>query len=353
MNFLDGSLFPENQEKLVITCAPYGPEWMPSDFPDDIPVSMDEHVQKAVDCYNAGATVLHLHVRELDGKGSKRLSMFNELLARLRVAVPDMVLQVGGSISFAPEGEGADAKWLSDDTRHMLAELKPAPDQVTIAINSNQMNVVEQMCEADIAGTSLGEPEMYRAYREMTIPAGPEWVEEHIRRLSANRIQTHFQLANITQLETVERMMRRGTCNVPLILTWVAIGGGFDAPNLYNLANFVRAVPDGAVLTLETSMLNVLPINMMAIAMGLHVRCGIEDNIWTQDRKAKLGSVKQIEQLVRIAREFGREVANGKEARRIYRLGEFYGNADEALAANGFAPNRKAGTRGTTLRHAA
>ncbi len=106
MNFLDGSLFPENQEKLVITVAPYGPEWMPADFPEDIPVTMDEHVQKAVDCYNAGATVLHVHVREPDGKGSKRLSKFNELLERLRVAVPDMILQVGGSISFAPEGEG-------------------------------------------------------------------------------------------------------------------------------------------------------------------------------------------------------------------------------------------------------
>lgn len=348
MNFMDGSLFPENQQKLVITCAPYGPEWMPEDFPEDIPVSMEDQIQKAVDCYNAGATVLHLHVREENGHGSKRLSKFNELLAGIRVRVPDMILQVGGSISFAPENEGDAAKWLSDDTRHMLAELKPTPDQVTIAINSNQMNVVEQMCAADVAGTSLSEPANYHAYREMTIPAGPQWVEEHIKRLSANGIQTHFQLANITQLETVERMMRRGVCNVPLILTWVAIGGGFDAPNIYNLANFVRACPDGSVLTLETSMLNVLPINMMAIAMGLHVRCGIEDNIWQQDRKAKMGTVRQIEQLVRISKEFGREVANGKEAREIYKIGTFYQSADETLAQNGFAPSRKPGQRGFT-----
>src|SRR6476660_4782041 len=174
MNFLDGALFPENQEKLVITAAPYGPEWQPRDFPEDIAVSMKDQVQKAVDCYNAGATVLHTHVREEDGKGSKRLSRFNELLGELRVAVPDMVLQVGGSISFAPEGEGEAAKWLSDDTRHMLAELTPSPDQVTIAINTNQMNIVEQMCEADLAGTSIGEATLYKAYREMTIPAGPE-----------------------------------------------------------------------------------------------------------------------------------------------------------------------------------
>ena len=60
-------------------------------------------------------------------------------------------------------------------------------------------------------------------------------------------------------------------------------------------------------------------------------------------------------QLVRISREFGREIANGKEARQIYRIGEFYQDADETLAKNGFAPNRKPGSnaRGATLRAAA
>ena len=200
------------------------------DFREDLPLTMDEHVQQAVDCWNAGATVLHIHVRELDGKGSKRLSKFNELLGRLREAVPEMILQVGGSISFAPEGEGADAKWLGDEARHMLAELDPKPDQVTIAINTNQMNIVELMTDGDIAGTSFERPEVWEAYREMYVPAGPGWVEEHLRRLTANGIQPHFQLANIAQLETVERLIRRGHYMGPLNLTWVAIGGGFDGP---------------------------------------------------------------------------------------------------------------------------
>ena len=85
-----------------------------------------------------------------------------------------MVIQVGGSISFAPETEGANAKWLSDDTRHMLAELDPKPDQVTVTVNTTQMNVVEQMEIADLAGTSLAEPANYQAYREMTVPSSPE-----------------------------------------------------------------------------------------------------------------------------------------------------------------------------------
>jgi hypothetical protein len=50
-----------------------------------------------------------------------------------------------------------------------------------------------------------------------------------------------------------------------------------------------------------------------------------------------------------MSREFGREIANGKEARQIYRIGEFYGSADETLARNGFTPNRVAGQRGLRL----
>ena len=340
MNFLDGSLFPENQEKLVITAAPYGPEWMPSDFPEDIPVSIAEHVQKAVDCYNAGATVLHIHVREADGKGSKRLSKFNELLAGLRAAVPDMVLQVGGSISFAPESDGAAAKWLSDDTRHALAELTPKPDQVTVTVNTSQMNIFEHMDPRDYAGTTLAEPATHAAYRDMIVPSNPSWYEEHIERLSAAGIQSAFQCYNINSYETVERLIRRGVYKGPLVLNWVAISGGMDAPNIYNLANFLRAVPDRTMMTVESSMLNTLPVNMMGIAMGLHVRCGIEDNLWTQDRKRKMTTVEQVEQLVRISREVGREVANGKDAKRICRIGEFYNDVDETLEANGFSPNR-------------
>ena len=352
MNFLDGHLFPENQQPLIITAAPYAPSWMPSDFPGEIAVSMEDQVQRAVDCYNAGATVLHLHVRELDGKGSKRLSKFNELIAGVRARVPEMIIQVGGSISFAPESEGAAAKWLSDDTRHMLAELDPKPDQVTVTINTSQMNVLEQFDIRDIKGTSMEDPAVFNAYKEMTVPAQPGWAEEHIRRLSAAGIQSAFQCYNLNSFESVERLMRRGIYKGPLVMNWVAIGGGMDSPSVYSLANFVRAVPDGAVLTVESSVLNVLPVNMMGIAMGLHVRTGTEDNLWNQDRSAKIGTAAQVEQLVRISREFGRPIATAQQAREISKIGVFYDTVEETLAANGFAPNR-AGAQQGFLRKAA
>jgi hypothetical protein len=67
-------------------------------------------------------------------------------------------------------------------------------------------------------------------------------------------------------------------------------------------------------------MRSVIPMNTIAIALGLHVRVGIEDNIWRR-KGERMTSVQQIEQMVRIAREIGRDVATGPEAREIYQIG--------------------------------
>jgi hypothetical protein len=90
----------------------------------------------------------------------------------------------------------------------------------------------------------------------------------------------------------------------------------------------------------------------MAIAMGLHVRCGIEDNLWGR-KGERLASVGQIEQLVRISRELYRPVATGKEAKEILQIGVQYQGPDETLSKLGWPPNRARGQQGTPLRHVA
>jgi len=82
--------------------------------------------------------------------------------------------------------------------------------------------------------------------------------------------------------------------------------------------------------------------------MGLHTRCGNEDTIWTKPGE-KITSVQQVQQVVRIAKELGREVATGKEARDIYRIGETYNSVDETIARLGYAPNRQQGQLGFTF----
>src|SRR6516162_1841037 len=154
MYFTDDSLFPENMQPLIITAAPFGPEWLPGDC--DIPLSFDEQVQRAVDCDNAGATMLHVHVRDpKTGEGSTNFEEYNYLLGRLRQAVPKMILQVGGSISLAPHTSEATAKWLDYAPRHMLTELDPKPDCVTVTTGTTQWDIMSWMSADDIKGTHL------------------------------------------------------------------------------------------------------------------------------------------------------------------------------------------------------
>ena len=346
MYFISDSMLPENQQPLMITVAPYGPQWMPSDYPEDIPVSWDDQVQRAVDCYKAGATVLHIHVRDpKTGRISKKFTDYNYLIGRLREAVPKMVLQVGGSISFSPE-PGAEAQWQGYDTRHMLTELDPKPDQITIVIGTTLMDILAQTTPDDVEGTHLSNPAVQKAYQNMVADAAPEFYIEHLKRLRKHGIQPMFAMAHVHTLEAIEHLIRTGVYLGPVNQTMTALGGaGGCGRNPFDFMEWVRRSPQGSIATYESLWRTVAPYAAMAIALGIHNRVGIEDNLWRR-KGERMTSVQQVEQVVRIAKELGRKVASGDEARQMLKIGTWYNSPDEALAALGLPPNRKGGQLG-------
>lgn len=345
MYYTDDSILPENMAPLIITAAPYGPEWIPGDA--DIPVTWDEQVQAAVDCYNAGATMLHVHVRDpATGHGSLDFEQFNYFIGRLKQAVPKMILQVGGSISFAPKSADAKAKWLDYDTRHMLTELDPKPDCVTIATGTTQWDIMSWMSEDDIRGTHLeNNPKVQAAWSGMWVDAGPAFYLEHLKRLRKNRIQPYFVPAHVHQLELIERLIRAGVYMGPMNLAIAGYGGGTLGRNPYHWMDFLRQVPQGASATFWTSMRGLIPISAMAIVLGQHVRVGNEDNLWGPDKKRRT-TVQQIEGAARICKEFGRKVATAEEARQIMKIGVWYDSVEETLHNLGLPPTRKDGQTG-------
>ena len=346
MYFISDSMLPENQQPLMITVAPYGPQWMPSDYPEDIPVSWDDQVQRAVDCYKAGATVLHIHVRDpKTGRISKKFTDYNYLIGRLREAVPKMVLQVGGSISFSPE-PGAEAQWQGYDTRHMLTELDPKPDQITIVIGTTLMDILAQTTPDDVEGTHLSNPAVQKAYQNMVADAAPEFYIEHLKRLRKHGIQPMFAMAHVHTLEAIEHLIRTGVYLGPVNQTMTALGGaGGCGRNPFDFMEWVRRSPQGSIATYESLWRTVAPYAAMAIALGIHIRVGIEDNLCRR-KGERMTSVQQVEQVVRIAKELGRKVASGDEARQMLKIGTWYNSPDEALAALGLPPNRKGGQLG-------
>jgi uncharacterized protein (DUF849 family) len=339
MYYTDDSILPENMAPLIITAAPYGPEWIPGDA--DIPVTWDEQVQAAVDCYNAGATMLHVHVRDpATGHGSVDFDQFNYFIGRLKQAVPKMILQVGGSISCAPKTAEAKAKWLDYDTRHMLTEIDPKPECVTVAVGTTQWDIMSMMLPDDIKGTHLeNNPKVQAAWAGMWVDAGPAFYLEHLKRLRKNRIQPYFVPAHVHQLELIERLVRAGVYMGPLNLAIAGYGGGTLGRNPFDWMEMVRRVPQGSVATFWSSMRGLISLSAMAIVLGQHVRVGNEDNLWGADKKRRT-SVQQVEGAVRLCKEFGRRVATAEEARQIMKVGVWYDSVEETLHNLGLPPNR-------------
>jgi uncharacterized protein (DUF849 family) len=348
MYYTDDSILPENMAPLIITAAPYGPAWLPGDA--DIPLTWDEQVQAAVDCYNAGATMLHVHVRDpKTGHGSVDFEEYNYLLGRLKQAVPKMILQVGGSISFAPKSADAKAKWLDYDTRHMLTELDPKPECVTIATGTTQWDITSMFIPDDIKGTHLeNNPEVQAAWSGMWVDAGPAFYVEHLKRLRKHRIQPYFVPGHIHQLEIIERLIRAGAYMGPLNMAICGYGGGTLGRNPYHWMDFLRQTPQGAVTTFWSSMRGLISLSAMATVLGQHVRVGNEDNLWGPDKK-RWTSVQQVEGVVRMCRQFGRKVATAEEAREIMKIGVWYDSVEETLHNLGLPPNRVGGQPGFLL----
>lgn len=346
MYFTDDSLLPENQAPLIITAAPYGPVWMPEDHPSDIDVSWEAQTQKAVDCYNAGATMLHIHVRDpKTGHISKNFNEYNDQMGRLRKAVPKMILQLGGSISFAPPADGEKAQWQGYDTRHKLATIDPKPDQVTVACGSSQWDLTSLTKLQDWPPRLANEKTMW-AFSNMTVDALPDFYIEHLKRLREAGIQPYFALAHIHGLEIVERLIRRGLYMGPVNGFFSMGGGGSCGANPFDWMELVRRTPHGSVFTYQSMFRLSHPLAAMMIALGQHTRAGIEENLWDTTPGKRLTSVQMIEKQVRMAKELGRPIATAEEARKILKIGTWYNSVEETLTNLGLPPNREGGQKG-------
>jgi uncharacterized protein (DUF849 family) len=345
MYFTDDSLFPENMDPLIITAAPYGPSWLPGDA--DIPLTWEEQTQAAVDCYNAGATVLHFHVRNPEtGQGSVNFEHYNHMLARIKQAVPKMIIQVGGSISFAPHSADEKAKWLDYDTRHMLTELNPKPEFVTVATGTTQWDIITMFTPDDVKGTHLDDPKVAEAWSGMWVDAGPKFYIEHLKRLRANGIQPYFVPAHVHQLEIIERLVRAGVYMGPLNMAAASYGGGTMGRNPFDWMEFIRRTPHGtSTLTCWTSMRGLIPMASLFMVLGLHIRVGNEDNLWAA-KGERATTVQQVEAIVRLAKQFRRPVATAEEARKLMKVGVWYNSVEETLKNLSLPPMRRDGEKG-------
>lgn len=278
-------------KKVIITVAQTGGIHGKSVNPA-IPEQPDEIGRSAYDSYNAGASVCHIHARDKQGYSTGELAVYDEILSEIRSRCP-IITQVGNGIGaeFNPDGTVKRIATLED--RMLLTTMNPKPDMLTINCGT---------FEFDWRGT-LDNP--------------MKWNEEFVKRCNERNIAIECECYDISHIENVKELVRRGVLKEPVHYSLVlGIKGGIPStPKTISL--LVDMIPEGSSWQVITISKFQLPSTVMAMCLGANVRTGLEDNIYHAHGVLAASNAQMVERMVKIARELGREVATVEEARQM------------------------------------
>ena len=270
-------------EKLIITAAICGAEVTKEHNPA-VPYTVEEMVREAKSAFEAGAAVIHVHVRWDDGTPTQDKERFRVVLDAIREACPGVILipSTGGATGMTPE------------ERLQPTELMP------------------EMATLDCGTCNFGD-EVFENTMPMMRAFGKRMIE--------NNIKPEYECFEMGHLETVLNMARKGQVpGAPMQFNFVLGVPGCTGATVPNLCWLVNAIPAGSTWTVTGIGRHAFPMAAAAIAMGGNVRVGFEDNLYLEKGRLAKSNGELVEKVVRIARELGREIATPDEAREILGL---------------------------------
>ena len=271
-------------EKLIITAAITGSRISRSQTPY-IPITPEEIVQSAIESWEAGAAVVHIHVRDPKNQlGTQDPRLFKKVVEPLREKT-DLVLCLTTS--------GIPGINLPIEERLQILEFRP------------------ELASLD-AGTILlgGHPFINT----------PEFIETAAKKMKNKRVKPELEIFDLGMIRTCLNMRSKGLLEDPLYFQFV-LGTPWGAPadprTLFHMRDMINKDDVWSIIGIGRAH---LPMSMMALIMGGHIRVGMEDNIYYRKGELVKKNSQFVERIVRIADEYGREIANPKDARRILNL---------------------------------
>lgn len=271
-------------EKLIITVGITGSRITRQQTPH-IPITPQEIAQSGIEAWRAGASVLHIHVRDpKTGLGTPEVSIFKEVVDRIQ-SETDAVLCLTTS--------GIPGRNLPIPDR--LQPLALHPELVSFDAGSINMG----------ANVFLNPLEFLETLAKETLEKG---------------IKPELEVFEVGMVYTCIRFLERGLLKPPLHFQFVlgVLEGMPATPK--SLLHLSEIIPQGSTWSVIGIGPGQLPMAMMAMVMGGHVRVGLEDNLYYSKGILAKTNAQLVERVVRITKEFGREIATPQEARRILNL---------------------------------
>ncbi|MDP3403809.1 MAG: 3-keto-5-aminohexanoate cleavage protein [Brevundimonas sp.] len=289
------------RDKVVITCAVTGNLTTPDQTPH-LPITPEEIAEACLGAAEAGAAVVHIHVRDpATGRPSMELAYYEEVVDRIRTRNPRLILNLttGPGGRFVPSED--DPKVAGPGTTLVAPEkrvehiAKIRPDICTLDLNT--MNSGGQV----VINTPGNVRKMAKVMRE----AG---------------VKPEIELFDSGDIALMHDLIRDGTLEAPCIASFVlGVKYGFQ-PSAETVLYARNLLPAGTEFTAIGIGRSTFPMVAQSVLAGGHARTGLEDGVYLSRGELAPSNAVMVEKARRIIEELGVSVASPEEAREIFQL---------------------------------
>ncbi len=288
--------------KVMITCALTG-AGDTVDRSEHVPVTPEQIAESGIAAARAGATIVHIHVRDPQtGKGSRDVSLYQEVVERIRASDVDVIINttagMGGDLMLDPQNptqfvEGTDLVNGVERLAH-VAEILP------------------DICTLDCGSLNFGEG-------SLVYVSTPDMLRDGAKRIQELGVRVEMEIFDTGHLWFANQLVEEGLVDAPPMYQLcmdIPYGAPAD-PRL--LATMVAQLPENAVWASFALGRMQMPWVAQSVLLGGHVRVGLEDNLYLS-RGVKATNAQLVERARTIIEAMGSEVATPDDAREILSL---------------------------------
>jgi 3-keto-5-aminohexanoate cleavage enzyme len=274
-------------DKLIINVALTGMVPGKNDNPH-VPITPGEIAEDCQRCYEAGASIFHLHARDENGKPAYHSKLYRDIITKVREQCPDAVICVSTS--------GRVFKSFGQRSEVLNLDGSVKPDMASLTLGS--LNFPQQ--------ASTNEPRMIQALAE---------------RMSDRGIVPELEVFDLGMLDYARYLIDRKILREPFYFNLLLGSLGTLSATPFHLSTMITSLPPNATWAGAGIGRFQFYVNSMAITMGGHVRVGLEDNLFMDAQKQKPATnLMLVERLVKLAGSVEREICSPHEARKIIGL---------------------------------
>ena len=274
-------------KKIIITAALNGAGTTRTLTPC-VPITADEIAADAVACAKAGASILHIHVRDENGKNSMATEVWKNVIGKVRQCLS--ATKLDAVLNLTTSGSA----WPEDLRVAHLSVLKP------------------EMCSYD-----PGSMNWANSYVFLNTPPFLERLGALCQEL---RIKPEIEIFDAGMIGNVAHYLKKGVLKAPCHCQLVLDVTGGMPGNLESVAYLLPKLPEGSTWSITGIGKSYVPMMLAGLAAGCDgLRVGLEDNIFLE-KGVMATNAQLVARAVELSRVAGREIATAEETRQYLGL---------------------------------